>query len=149
MASQLIPRKGNVSNRFTAWPCYLSGASSHFVAHSAPVCQTYQPRGLSLAIPSAWTTLSPNTSRASFFTSFRPLFKSHPPNGPFLTTRSKVAIPVPWRSLTSFSVLFSLMASNKVHIIFVCFLFLHWKVSSLLFTRFAQHLEQCLLYSRP
>lgn len=85
----------------------------------------------------------------SFFTSSRPLFKSHPPNGPFLTTMSKVAIPVPWCSLTSFSVLFSLMASNKVHIIFVSFLLLHLKVSSLLFTRFTQHLEQCLSYSRP
>lgn len=140
-ASQLIPRKGNVFNRFTAWPCYLSAASSHFLAHLAPVCQTCQSQGLFLAIPSAWTTLSPDVSSAGFLTFFRPLFKSHLPNGPFLTTMSKVAIPITWCFLTPFSVSFSLMASNKVHIIFIYFLSLHWKVSSLLLTRFTQHLE--------
>lgn len=85
--------------------------------------------------------LSPDVSRAGFLTSFRPLFKSHLPNGPFLTTMPKVAIPITWCFLTPFSVLFSLMASNKVHIIFIYFLSLHWKVSSLLLTRFTQHLE--------
>lgn len=144
MVFQIIPRKGAVSKRCTAWPCYLWCAPSHSDPCSLCSCVNMpgpgQPLGLLLAIPSASTTLPSDVSTAGSATSFKSLLKSHSPNRPFLTTLFKVAIPVSWHPLTSFSVLFSLMVSNKVHIIFmyfVSFLVLpHRKVSSVLYTRF-------------